>query len=154
MWFRFDSRKKRDFDFSLKTHDGCGGLCRCRSVCLLMQAALPCMLFARGPMRLHLRGGTNAAFAPQIDYCMQVRPHTQPHSRILMHCLPCTELPLITYSCTMPSVLWRCWLGGRKGIWPVKNWVVGCWRGYLSGARCRLAYGPADATATHCLLLQ
>ena len=28
------------------------------------------------------------------------------------------------------------------------------WRGYLSGARCRLAYGPADATATHCLLLQ
>ena len=22
------------------------------------------------------------------------------------------------------------------------------------GARCRLAYGPADAAATHCLLLQ
>ena len=55
---------------------------------------------------------------------------------------------------SVPSVLWRCWLGGRKGIRPVKNWVVGCWHGYLSGARCRLAYGPADATATHCLLLQ
>ena len=54
----------------------------------------------------------------------------------------------------MPSVLWRCWLGGRKGIRPVKNWAVGCWRGYLSGARCRLAYGPVDFTATHCLLLQ
>jgi len=26
--------------------------------------------------------------------------------------------------------------------------------GYLSAARCRLAYGPADATATQCLLLQ
>jgi len=52
------------------------------------------------------------------------------------------------------SVLWHCWLGGRKGIRSVKNWVVRCWRGYLSGARCRLAYGPADATATHCLLLQ
>ena len=38
----------------------------------------------------------------------------------------------------MPSVLWRCWLGGRKGIRPVKNWVVGCWRGYLSGARAQL----------------
>ena len=37
-------------------------------------------------------------------------------------------------------VLWCCWLGGRKGIRPVKNWVLGCWRGYLSGARCRLAY--------------
>jgi len=46
------------------------------------------------------------------------------------------------------------WLGGRKGIRPVKNRVVGCWHGFLSGARCRLAYGPADATATHCLLLQ
>ena len=31
--------------------------------------------------------------------------------------------------------------------------MVGCWHGYLSGARCKLAYGPADATATHCLLL-
>ena len=54
----------------------------------------------------------------------------------------------------VPSVLWHCWLGGRKGIRPVKNWVVGCWHGYLFAARCRLAYGPADATATHCLLLQ
>jgi len=26
--------------------------------------------------------------------------------------------------------------------------------GYLSGARCRLVHSPADATATHCLLLQ
>jgi len=31
---------------------------------------------------------------------------------------------------------------------------VGCWNGYVTGARCRFAYGPADATATHCLLLQ
>jgi len=30
--------------------------------------------------------------------------------------------------------------------------VVGCWRGCLSGARCRLACGPADATATHFLV--
>jgi len=51
----------------------------------------------------------------------------------------------------VPSVLWRCWLSGRKGIWPVENRVVGYWRGYLSGARCRLAYGPDDATATHCI---
>ena len=26
--------------------------------------------------------------------------------------------------------------------------MVGCWHGYLSGERCILAYGPADATAT------
>ena len=40
-------------------------------------------------------------------------------------------------------------LVGRQEGHPVcKNWAVGCWRSYLSGARCRLAYGPADATAT------
>jgi len=49
----------------------------------------------------------------------------------------------------LPSVLWRCWLGGRKGIRPVKNWVVRYWRGCLSGARGGwFAYGPADATAS------
>ena len=58
-----------------------------------------------------------------------------------------TSLP----SVLLPSLLRRCWLGCRKGIRPVKNWAVGCWHGYLSGARCRLSYGPADATATHCL---
>jgi len=58
---------------------------------------------------------------------------------------------LITYLLIfylIPSVLCRFWLGGRKDIRPVKNRVVGCWCGCLSGAlRCRLAYGPADATA-------
>ena len=47
-------------------------------------------------------------------------------------------------------------LVGRQEGHPAckKNWAVGCWHGYLSGASYRLAYGPADANATHCLLLQ
>jgi len=46
-------------------------------------------------------------------------------------------------------VLWHCWLGIRTSSWHVKNGVVRCWHGYLSGARCKwFAYGPADATAT------
>jgi len=49
----------------------------------------------------------------------------------------------------LPSVLWQYWLGTRKSIQPVKDWVMRCWRGYLSGARCKwFAYGPADVTAT------
>ena len=52
------------------------------------------------------------------------------------------------------SVLWWCWLGGRKGIRPVKNWVVGCWCGYLSGARCRLAYMIAQLMPLTLLLQQ
>jgi len=27
----------------------------------------------------------------------------------------------------LPSVLWRCWLGSRKAIPPVKKWVMMCW---------------------------
>jgi len=45
-------------------------------------------------------------------------------------------------------------LVGRQEGHPAckKNGGVLAW--YLPGARCRLAYGPADTTATHCLLLQ
>jgi len=45
-------------------------------------------------------------------------------------------------------------VGRQEGHPACKKWVVCCWHGYLYGARCRLAYGPAEATATHCLLLQ
>jgi len=47
----------------------------------------------------------------------------------------------------LPSVLRRCWLGVWKSIRPVQNRVM-CQHGYLSGARCKFAYGHADATAT------
>ena len=61
----------------------------------------------------------------------------------------CTIEPFV------PSVLWHLFVG-RQERHPAckKNRVVGCLRGYLPGAMCRLAYGSADATATHCLLLQ
>jgi len=46
-------------------------------------------------------------------------------------------------------------LAGRQEGHPAcKKLSGGCCRGYLSGARHRLAYGPADATATYCLMLQ
>ena len=32
---------------------------------------------------------------------------------------------VLSISNIVPSVFWRCWLGGGKGIWPVKNWAVG-----------------------------
>jgi len=53
------------------------------------------------------------------------------------------------YLLLLPSVLWHCWFCIRKSIRPVKNWVMMCWRDYLSGVRCRwFAYGPAGATTT------
>jgi len=50
----------------------------------------------------------------------------------------CYLFLFISFFIYVPSMLWCCLLGGRKGIRPVKNWVVGCWCGYVSGSRCRL----------------
>lgn len=42
------------------------------SVCLLLQVALPCALYADASSQLCLKGGTNAEMAPQIDYTLKV----------------------------------------------------------------------------------
>jgi len=42
---------------------------------------------------------------------------------------------LWTFSALMLLVGWQ------EGIQRIKNWVVGCWRSYLPGSRCRFAYG-------------
>ena len=49
----------------------------------------------------------------------------------------------------VPSMLCSLLLWHQEEHLACKNWVIRCWRGYLSGARCRsFAYGPADATAS------
>jgi len=70
----------------------------------------------------------------------QIKPH---QSACIISYLWCLSVPLgfcfehlsvcwsvfLTQNCkwifTGFSVLWRCWLGGRNGIQPVKHWVVG-----------------------------
>ncbi|XP_071952221.1 RNA 3'-terminal phosphate cyclase-like [Antedon mediterranea] len=42
------------------------------SICLLLQVSLPVMLFADGSIQATFKGGTNAEFAPQIDYSLLV----------------------------------------------------------------------------------
>ena len=42
----------------------------------MMQTAIPCLLFAHDSSQLRLLGGTNAEFAPEIDYYAMVNlPH-------------------------------------------------------------------------------
>ena len=43
------------------------------------------------------------------------------------------KVQIFNFRQSYTAMLWHCWLGGRKGTRPVKNWVVGCWHGYLSG---------------------
>ena len=86
------------------------------------------------------------------DSCDIVQHSTD--TQLLLQVSDCFEQNISYWSCSMSAFSALTLLGDRKGIRPVKKWVVGCWHGYLSGARCRFAYSPADATATHCLLLQ
>jgi hypothetical protein len=63
-----------------------------RSVGLLIQVALPCILFSNGMTILKLKGGTNAEMAPQIDYITEVR-----HLGFFIICL-CSKTPhIFTY---------------------------------------------------------
>ena len=47
---------------------------------------------------------------------------------VIVTVIDSTKLP---WHIGMSSVLWRCWLGVRKGIRPIKIWLMRCWRGYL-----------------------
>ena len=38
----------------------------------------------------------------------------------------------------VPSVLWRCWLGDRNGMRPVKNWMLVCWWWWFDWSFARL----------------
>ena len=67
--------------------------------------------------------------------CPAHSPHTLPYSTAVSaaHCFSQCSLALSHIfidqieSSLFPSVLWHCWLGDRKGIQPVKNWVLVCW---------------------------
>ena len=86
-------------------------------------------------------------FCDRTVYCVSVR-HFRGHSQARC-CLSLFQyINVSAFSALMLLV------GRQEGHPACKKMSGGCWCGYLSAARCRLAYGPADATATHCLLLQ
>jgi len=47
----------------------------------------------------------------------------------------------------LPSVLWHCWLGDRKDIWPVKNWIFVCRWWWFDWSFARLI-APAVTTTS------
>ena len=53
--------------------------------------------------------------------CITTQYHTHTHTHTHTRFTALLDCVQDTY----PSVLWCCWLGGRKGIWPVKNLSVG-----------------------------
>jgi len=94
---------------------------------------------------------------PSSAHILQRCPRIHGYSTIdVIHCNTTTVTRNMNLNAFLPvafSVLMLLvgWQEGHPAC--KKTWVVGYWHGYLSGVRCRHAYGPADATATHCLLL-
>ena len=95
-----------------------------------------------------LKTGPTRPFYGSLNFVRDNTGETAPeqtftHSRLSWSSvIPYLLLPSIIIHgiLPMPSVLWCCWLGGRKGIRPVKNRVVGCWRGCLGwGADLHIA---------------
>ena len=74
------------------------------------------------------------------------------HIYLFLFCFDIICFIVIVFYCTFSALTLL--VGQQEGHLACNNWVARCWHGYLSGVRCRLAYVPADATATHCLLLQ
>ena len=46
------------------------------------------------------------------------------------------------------SVLWHCWLGNRKAIRPVKNWMLVCWWWWFDWSFARLI-APVESSCYH-----
>jgi len=85
--------------------------------------------------------------------------HTQTHMQTLIN--SASEVTTLRHYTNMFTIIILAFsaltlLVGRQEGHPackkLSGGVLAC--GYLSAARCRLAYGSADATATRCLLLQ
>jgi len=97
---------------------------------------MPCL--DRLPGRVNLTSNTTNCV---MFYCLQ------------FYAIHCYILVFIFY-CAFSALMLL--VGRQEGHPDCKKlewWGAGM-VGYLSGARCRVAYGPADATATHCILLQ
>jgi len=88
--------------------------------------------------------------APTLAGHSAIRPSVCPRAQLPRRRLPAAEVLSRPFAFSDLTLL----TARQEGHPACKNRVVGCWRGYLSGARCRLVYGPADATAAHCLLFQ
>ena len=97
----------------------------------------------------HVRHFITIWIARVFQYSAPAVWNTLPKTVLSSDCVAVFKSRLKMFLCAFSALML---LVGRQEGHPAckKNWVVGCWRGYLSEARCRLA----DAAATHCLLLQ
>ena len=83
------------------------------------------------PTHTKLYSISNVNIAKQREF-LSLKP-----SYFGQYCLCCKQLSFaesyVKFRCSvtilslLPSVLWHCWLGDRKGVRPVESWVLVCW---------------------------
>ena len=106
-------------------------VCVCAYVDSTCVCVCVCVLRVRQPTFDTVHWGRTQQWSYQhqtsIDKREPIESHhscyTSPHFTHLLQLDRQTNWPYdqITTKCSFPSVLWHCWLGGRKGIRPVKN---------------------------------
>ena len=85
----------------------------------------------------------NIKHVANISYIIYKFPISAGNANVLIRWAAKIKHILIAYFLSALTLL----VGWLESIWPVKNWVMGSWCGYLSGAKCNwFAYGPPDAT--------
>ena len=103
------------------TNRSCTLINICVCVCRVFSMACTCCSFPIPSWKLTLLHGWKWWLV--LEVCILVR---------LTRCYPNNERTLF------PSVLWRCWLGDRKDIRPVKNCMLVCWWWWFDWSFARL----------------
>ena len=120
---------------------------------LLVARVLPwrCWWRYRSAWRRHCNRRRDIAGRPARPSARRTSCGTRSECSRWTSCKPDTCAHTTLYSIALLYSWLQCFdtVGLRGFSIPGKHWVMRCWCGYLSGARCRLfAYGPADATAS------
>jgi len=86
--------------------------------------------------------------------CMHTRMHTHTYIHTQLFYGPFGDIEWQWHQLGHMRICTLTQTHNHASILPLGILQTGCWHGYESRSMCRFAYGPADATATHYLLLQ
>jgi len=133
-----------DYTSQIGVHFGFGSVVICDlKVCLFWHGCVTFKLF-------RLTGHVVLWTCVINSFIWQTNCWDQKSQLIALFSIISYESVLFTFcSCKLAFRVLTLFVGRQESIWSIKNWVMRCCCGYLSGAKCKwFACGPANATAT------
>ena len=103
----------------------------CELLCVIWPRLFLCQVKVQGQNREMLQAACQQFLGKREEDIRRIALETlEGHQRAIMGNMT-VEVKLVSFWCRylpwdLPSVLWHCWLGIRRGIRPIKNWVVRC----------------------------